>query len=177
MGDSNTNHIYFAHEKQRSNHIGSIYGRRIRAFTIEEICPTDCIGFQNIVLQVGLNNLKNKFAVNGTVDVCGTFDSWLHKVISIRQMCPYSRIIVAPVPPTQIRGLNDRAKQFNALLFGCKNKFWVELGFNHFLDPDTGLLDNGFGRIFQVTTGRKDRIHLGRLGIARLSFMIKESVL
>ena len=75
VGDSNTNHIYFAHEKQRSNLGGSIYGRRIRAFPIEEICPTDCIGFQNIMLQVGLNNLKNKFAVNGTVDVCRTFDS------------------------------------------------------------------------------------------------------
>ena len=129
------------------------------------------------MLQVGLNNLKNKFAVNGTFDVCGTFDSWLHKVISIRQMCPYCRIIVAPVPPTQIRGLNDRAKQFNALLFGCKNKFWVEFGFNHSLDHDKGLLDNNFGRIFQVTKGRKDRKHLGRLGIARLSLMIKESVL
>ena len=57
VGDSNTNHIYFAHEKNRSNLGRDIYRRRVQAFTIDEIEPIDCIGFQNVVIQVGLNNL------------------------------------------------------------------------------------------------------------------------
>ena len=60
VGDSNTNHIYFAHEINRSNLGRDIYGRRVQAFTIDEIEPIDCIGFQNVVIQVGLNNLKNR---------------------------------------------------------------------------------------------------------------------
>ena len=62
VGDSNTNHIYFSHEKNRSDLGRDIYGRRLQAFTVDEIGPKNCIGFQNIVIQVGLNNLKSKYA-------------------------------------------------------------------------------------------------------------------
>ena len=91
VGDSNTNHIYFSHEKNRSVLGRDIYGRRIQAFTIDEIEPINCIGFQNIVIQVGLNSLKNKYAeADGTIDIYGIFDRWLQTVITIKQLCPYS---------------------------------------------------------------------------------------
>ena len=75
VGDSNTNHIYFSHEKKNRSDLGrDIYGRRVQAFTIDEIEPINCVGFQNIVIQVGLNNLKNKYAeVDGTIDIDGIF--------------------------------------------------------------------------------------------------------
>ena len=178
VGDSNTHFVHFYHEKHRSDLRKNIYGRRVKAYTIEDIQPRDCIGFQNIVVQVGLNNLKNKFASSdGRIDVAKTFDMWLHKLLQIRQLCPYSRIIVSPIPPTKIRALNDRARNFNSFIFSCVNKFWYSLDFDTFLDDRLDLLDNNFGRYFNVSTGRRDRIHLGKLGISKLSLLIKEAVL
>ena len=178
VGDSNTNHIYFAHEKNRSNLGRDIYGRRVQAFTIDEIEPIDCIGFQNILIQVGLNNLKNRYAeVVGSIDINGIFDKWLLKVTAIKQLCPYSQIVVSPIPPTRVRGLNDKARRFNALFFSCLNKFWVELGFNNFLDINHDLLDDNLGRLRILNSGRRDKIHLGRLGISKLGLMIKEVIL
>ena len=54
--------------------------------------------------------------------------------------------------------------------------FWSHLNFSSFLGPD-GLLENNFGRFFRINTGKRDRIHLGRLGIARLALLIREAVL
>ena len=178
VGDSNTSHIYFSHEKNRSDLGRDIYGRRLQAFTVDDIEPKNCIGFQNIVIQVGLNNLKSKYAeADGSIDICGIFDRWLQKVITIKQFCPYSRIVVSPIPPNRVRGLNDKAKRFNALLFSCLNKFWVELGFDNFLDSNHDLIDDDLGRLRLLSSGRRDKIHLGRLGISKLSLMIKEVIL
>ena len=114
---------------------------------------------------------------DGTIDIDAVFNNWLTKVSMIRQICPYSKIIVSPVMPTKIRALNSRAEQFNKLLFSCViNGFWHCLNFNSFVGPD-GLLDNNYGRYFNVTLGRRDRIHLGRLGISRLTLLIREAVL
>ena len=124
-----------------------------------------------------INNLKRKFANEyGVVDIESTFDSWLHKTIDIKQICPSNRIIISPVMPTKIRELNDTAKQFNYRIFSCKNKFWDCLRFDSFLG-ENGLLDDNLGRYFSAVTGRRDRIHLGKLGISRLSLMIREAVL
>ena len=62
IGDSNTHFINFHHENKNSELGKEIYGRRIKVYTIEEVNPIDSIGFQNIVFQVGLNNMKNKYA-------------------------------------------------------------------------------------------------------------------
>ena len=74
--------------------------------------------------------------------------------------------MVSPIMPTKIRSLNTRAIAFNHLIFSCTNKFWSELDFNSFVN-DSGLLDDNFGRHYNAETGKRDRIHLGRLGIAR----------
>ena len=130
------------------------------------------------MVQVGLNNLKSKFAsIDGSIDIAGTFDNRLLKIIEIKRACAYSRIIVVPIPPTKVRSLNDKSISFNNMLFSCVNRFWYELGFNQFLDPNTGLFDNNYGRVFKVSTGRRDVIHLGRLGISKLSLMIKDDVM
>ena len=179
IGDSNTHKIYFSHEEGRRSDLGKeIFGRRITAYTIEDIQPIDAIGFENIVIQVGLNNMKDRYAPSdGLLDIEGIFSQWLKKILQIRASCPYSRIIVAPIPPTKIRTLNNRAKTFNAILFGCVNKFWYELRFDSFLDDQHDLLDNNYGRYFKVENGRPDRIHFGRLGISKLSLMIREAIL
>ena len=179
IGDSNTHNISFYNKNlnNKSDLGRDIYGKVVKAFTIDEINPRDAIGYKIIIVQVEINNLKRKFTNEyGVIDIDSTFDSWLHKIIDIKQICPSSRIIISPVIPTKIRELNDTAKQFNYRIFSCKNKFWDCLGFDSFLG-ENGLLDDNLGRYFSAVTGRRDRIHLGKLGISRLSLMIREAVL
>ena len=177
IGDSNTHHLYFHHER-RNNDLGKeIAGKRVKAYTTEQINPSDAIGYRNIVIQVGINNLKQKYANElGVVDIESAFNQWLVKIIEIKQLCPYSRIIISPILPTKIRALNLRAEEFNIMMMSCRNIFWSHLNFSSFLGPD-GLLENNFGRFFRINTGKRDRIHLGRLGIARLALLIREAVL
>ena len=177
--DSNTHNISFhnTNQKHRSDLGKDIYGKKVKAFTIDQIDPHEAIGYKNIIVQVGVNNLKRKCANEyGIVDIDATFDAWLRKISCIKQICPTSHIIISPVMPAKIRDINDRAKQFNYRIFSCINKFWNSLRFDSFLGDD-GLLDDNMGRYFYAVTGRRDRIHLGNLGISRLSLMIRETVL
>ena len=179
IGDSNTHNISFHNnnQKQRSDLGKDIHGKKVKAFTIDQIDPHEAIGYKNIVVQVGVNNLKRKYANEyGIVDIDSAFDAWLRKIICIKQLCPTSRIIISPIMPTKIRDINNRAKQFNHRIFSSINKFWNSLGFDSFLGDD-GLLDDNMGRYLNAVTGRRDRIHLGKLGISRLSLMIREAVL
>ena len=179
VGDSNTHNISFHNnnQKQRSDLGKDIYGKKVKAFIIDQIDPHEAIGYKNIAVQVGVNNLKRKYTNEyGIVDIDSAFDARLRKIICIKQLCPTSRIIISPVMPTKIRDINDRAKQFNHRIFSCVNKFWNSLGFDSFLGND-GLLDDNMGRYFNASIGRRDRIHLGRLGISRLSLMIRKAVL
>ena len=179
IGDSNTHNISFhnTNQKHRSDLGKDICGKKVKAFTFDQIDPHEAIGYKKIIVQVVVNNLKRKYANKyGIVDVDATFDAWLRKIVSIKQMCPTSHIIISPVMPTKIGNINNRAKQFNHRIFSCINKFWNSLGFDSFLRDD-GLLDDNMGCYFNAETGRRGRIHLGRLGISRLSLMIREAVL
>ena len=129
---------------------------------------------------MGINNLKDRYqsntGLNGQVNISAAFDSWLSTLVKLRNLCPYSKIIASPIMSTKIRSLNARAVAFNRLIFSCTNKFWSELDFNSFVN-DSGLLDDNFGRHYNGETGKRDRIHLGRLGIARLGLMYKDAIL
>ena len=118
----------------------------------------------------------SNIGLNGRVDISAVFDSWLSTLIRVRNLSPYSKIIVSPIMPTKIRALDTKAIAFNRLIFSCINKFWSELDFNSFVN-ESGLLDDNFGRHYNAETGRRDRIHLGRLGIARLGLMYKDAIL
>ena len=180
VGDSNTYNIKFHGERSYSNLGREISGKRYTCYLIDEVDTLKCIGYRNIVFHIGINNLKNRRhssnGVGGHVDVNAIFDSWLTTVVKLRSLIPYSQIIVSPILPTQIRALNTRAIAFNRFMFSCINKFWRELDFNSFLSTD-GLLDDNYARRTNVNTGVKDRIHLGRLGVARLGLLFRDAIL
>ena len=180
IGDSNTYNIKFQSERERSSLGKYITGKRYTCYIVENIELEKCLGYQNIIFHLGINNLKDRshsnIGLNGRVDISAVFDSWLSTLITIRNLCPYSKIIVSPIMPTKIRALNTKAIAFNRLIFSCINKFWFELDFNSFVN-ESGLLDDNFGRHYNAETGRMDRIHLGRLGIARLGLMYKDAIL
>ena len=115
---------------------------------------------------MGINNLKDRYqsntGLNGQVNIPAAFDSWLSTLVKLRNLCPYSKIIVSPIMPTKIRSLNARAITFNRLIFSCVNKFWSELDFHSFVN-DSGLLDDNFGRLYGEAKVHKKNIPLGPL--------------
>ena len=180
IGDSNTYNVKFHDEQSWSSPGKYITGKRYTCYVLEDIDPAKCLDYRNIVFHVGINNLKDRYNnikdLSGQVNVDSVFNSWLNALIKLRNTCPFSKIIVSPILPTKIRALNTRAVAFNRLLFSCVNKFWHELDFNSFVN-ESGLLDDNFGKRYNVNTGVRDRIHLGYRGISRLGLLFRDAIL
>ena len=168
MGDSNTRYLKFG--------IGSgtfgynMPGEAIYAPRIEDLDPTACIGYSNIVVHCGINNIKNR---GTSVPDCAK--RLINKVESIRSLCPKSKVTLNPILPTKIDSLNSRCKQFNNITFDYmdaqQDHFLQRLNFNIFADERTDLLKNELGRF-----NNYDTIHLGSSGIKLLVKLVKERV-
>ena len=91
----------------------------------------------------------------------------MHKLNNIRSLCPHSKIVVSPIPPTAILALNKRAIAFNKLLLSQK-RFFSTMDFNMFCGPDGKLMD-----IYRCYNNVGDKIHFGSLGIKILTSKIK----
>ena len=133
-----------------------------------QIDPKKCIGYRNIFIHCGINNIKKNGAV---VEECVA--QLTSKLDKIHELCPYSKITVSPILPTKLSWLNARALLFNKLLFRyCdKNPQVGTLDFNMFVDSD-GLLASALGRY----QNQDDAIHLGSSGIFRLSRLIVHKI-
>ena len=158
LGDSNTKYV-----KLEDNHLDS---HRVPTYTIDDIDPNSCIGYKKIWIHVGINNLKTLNCKNIN-DIHGHFNTLIQKLNAIRSLCPYSKLMVSPILPTAIPTLNKRALIFNKLLFEQSNWF-TTLDFNLFCGNDGKMMD-----IYRCNNNRRDRIHLGSLGIKILSSKAK----
>ena len=158
IGDSNTKHI-----KLEDDHLDSY---RVATYLIEDIDPNLCVGFKKIWIHVGTNNIKSIRCSNSD-DIHRHFNTLMHKLKAIHSICPHSKIIVSPIPPTAIEVLNRRAIMFNNLLFSHRS-FFTTLNLNIFCGSDGKLMD-----IYRCYNNRQDRIHLGSLGIKILTSKVK----
>ena len=178
LGDSNTKFLTFGDKRRAFG--GKIHGQRVEALTIQDIDPEVCIGYQNVVVHVGVNNLKSTripgFYDTEDINVRDVFMSFKHKINTIRVLCPKSKIIISPILPTKIAWLNKRAKEFNMYLFDeiCVPQMGQlqTLDFDVFLDK-FGFLSDTYGSF----KNKADKIHLGRQGIRRLALSIRNEVL
>ena len=122
VGDSNTFNIKFHNESSYySNLEKEISGKRYICYLIEQVDVLKCLGYRNIMFHIGINNLKDSYHglknIRGRIDIQSVFDSWLMIVVKLRNLCPYSRIIiVSPILSTRIKELNSRAIQFNRFI-------------------------------------------------------------
>ena len=158
LGDSNTKHVSFT-----SNTLNSC---RVPTFLIEDIDPHKCVGFKKIWIHVGTNNIKTVHCKSND-DIRKHFDTLMSKLNTIRALCPHSKVIVSPIPPTAIPALNHRAILFNKLLFSQRNWF-TTLDFNLFCGSDGNLM-----KIYRCYSNQRDRIHFGSLGIQILTSKVK----
>ena len=176
LGDSNTKRLQFG--TGAGTFRDKIPGKGVQALTIEDIDPTSCIGYKNIIIHVGINNLKSTkipmlYGDRKNINVYEQFLLLGEKIDYICSLCPQSKIVVSPILPTKIDWLNQRALEFNQYLFEYLSIVDIKnLNFNIFLDANWDKLDNSFG-----CYNSSDKIHLGRNGIRTLAKLIKDAVL
>ena len=158
IGDSNTKYVNLNSPSVR-----------LPTYLIEDIDPVKCIGYHKIWLHVGINNLKSRNCRDHN-DIIKYFNLFSHKLHLIKQYCPYSKIVVSPILPTDIQVLNQRAVTFNRMLFSRANWFH-ELNFNQFCGEDGMLL-----KMYRCYGNGRDNIHLGAVGIRVLTGKIKSAL-
>ena len=161
MGDSNTRYVNLGGAR--------VSQVRVPTYTIEDIDPYKCAGYETVWLHVGINSLK-WYNCGDLAGVRQKFDLFMYKVHQIGEISPNTKLIVSPILPTAIKKLNARARYFNSLLFSVR-AWWRNLGFNDFLDG-RGLLADTY-RSFRNKT---DCIHLGYIGINRLTSKVKSAM-
>ena len=162
LGDSNTKYVKLDD--------GQMLSHRIPTYLIEDIDPKACFGYKKIWIHVGTKNIKS-IRCSSTDDIHRHFNTFMHKINSIRSICPHSKIIVSPITPSAILALNRRAIIFNRLLFSQKN-FFKTLNFNMFCGSDCKLMS-----IYRSYNNQEDKIHLGSLGIKILTSKVKHCIL
>ena len=176
LGDSNTR---FLEPTDRRVFGTDMPGRRELTYHIRDIKPELCVGYQNIIVHVGINDLNEYTVGRETSDpspdeVESHFSLFSSKLNEIQQLCPYARLIVSPVLPTKLEHINERALMFNKMLFDYSQNHAgiIVLNFNSFLDRKTRVLGN------QFTSYKNPRhpIHLGRMGICMLGALFKDAV-
>jgi hypothetical protein len=142
----------------------------MECFTIDQIDPNACIGYKNVVIHCGINDIRRPQA-----DVRDCATRLIAKLDKISRVCRSTcKIIVSPILPTKLAHLNERAKMFNHLVFDYINRVNPRIGcldFNNFLN-ESGILADQYGRYHDKT----DAIHLGSSGIFTLSRIIIEKI-
>ena len=105
-GDSNTRNLHFGSGKRTFG--DKLPGKRVENFVIDQIQPEECIGYKNVFVHCGINDIKRSGA---SVDAC--VKKLIGKLDRICDLCPSSRITVSPVLPTKMGWLNERGRHFN----------------------------------------------------------------
>ena len=168
IGDSNTKDIAFG---EGSGFVGSSYpGKRVKAAKVNDINVNDCVGYSNIFLCCGTNNLRCEY-VNGISDIHGTVNELRSKLNVIKQVCPKAKVFVSPVLPSRFPRMNHNIMLYNDCVDKMLSRYFPDVwfqGIHSFLDNE-GLLSS------RLTRG-SDKIHLGPRGIAKLVSHIKSCV-
>ena len=169
LGDSNTKTIKFGCGAGTMGQ--SFPGERVKAGRVGLIDPCRCIGYSNVVIVCGTNdlrvdNLRGENEIHQLVDILNL------KIQQIRKLCPSTKIFVAAVLPSRLPQMNKNIMTFNRLveemLSANFNQSVWHLGVGHFLDS-RGLLATNLTRV-------GDDIHLGVYGIAKFVRCVKHWV-
>ena len=168
QGDSNTKDINFG---EGSGRVGSSYpGKRIKAAKVDDINVNACVGYSNVFICCGTNNLRCEY-IKSEVDIHRTVDMLESKLRSIKQLCPQAKIFVSPVLPSRIPSMNRHIMKFNDLVDVMLLRFFPDICFKDI----SSFLDNQ-GLLSTKLTRPGDKIHLNSRGIAKFVSHIKSCI-
>ena len=189
IGDSNTKHLKFSQGKPKE--IGTfgymMPGKRVEAFHIRQIEPQSCIGYRNAIIHCGINDVRDRSPGREASDpdpsdVEEHFNNLILKVKEIKNLCPYTSVIISPILPTKSIKLNERAVKFNRLLthyiMHDKASEGVRaMNLENFVNSEGTLIENlGVWDTQLSAYNKKDILHLGKYGIRMLAKVFRESV-
>ena len=175
LGDSNTGLLRFGSCK-RSTFGELMPGQKFWSPRIEDINPVSCMGYANVILLYGINNVRQP-DVKSEHDIINCYQMLKSKVKQIQELSPSSNIFVCRLLPTKDLNLNQKVNYFNKLIYTdlvptCKGVQWVD-GFekfahNHVLAWE---LSKPADR-----KGYPDLLHLNRSGARVLAGLLKHSI-
>ena len=190
LGDSNTKHLKFSSgQRGEKGTFGyNMPGERIETFHIQQIDERKCLGYRNVVIHCGVNDIRDNSPGRQETDPQPTdveahFENLKNKIGKIKKFCPYASIVINPLLPTKNQRLNNRVLKFNSLLFEfLANDEHGEgvrsTNLSGFVDDDLGVLREEYGvwdtRISAYS--KRDILHLGRIGIRLLAKVVRESI-
>ena len=168
LGDSNTKHLKFG--KGKGTFGFNMPGETVYTPLIDHLDPWKCVGYSNIIVHCGVNNIKNHSA-----NVPEAVDKLIRKVEAIKSLCPNAKLTINPLLPTRSDLINAKAKQFNTLLFNYMDRkadpLIQALNFDVFVDERSHLLKSELGRY-----NHYDILHLGSVGVRLLVKLVKVRV-
>ena len=152
-------------------------GHQFWAPVIDDIDPSVTLGYSNVVLMVGINNIK-KPDVKCANDVADCYANFRTKVEQIRQLNPKCNILICRLLPTKAPHLNSKVITFNRLIYNdllrvCSSVQVVD-GFIVFADNNELLA----GHLSKAVDkhGNPDLLHLNRSGVRILAGLIKRCI-
>ena len=92
-------------------------GKQLYAIIIEQIDPLVCASYQNVVLSLGINDIKSD-DIRSRCDVEQVYNRFKTKIHEIVHLNTRARIFIIPVLPTGSEVLNAKVMDFNHLLVG-----------------------------------------------------------
>ena len=172
VGDSNTKNLMFGSE--RGTFGVATPGEKFFTPTVEKINPHNCVGYNNVVIMCGINDIKID-SVRSQSDIRIIFNLLKSKIDNISKLNPRAKIFICPIIPTKLRELNKKALFLNHLIFSdlvmCDFGVSVVHGFDEFVDPADGLLSRNLSRPHM-----HDALHLNSNGTKSLAEKIKTSI-
>ena len=152
-------------------------GRKFWSPRIDDIDPVSCMGYANVVLLCGINDVRQP-DVTSDADIAEHYSKLKLKIKQIQNLSPSTKaVFVCRLLPTKDQQLNRKVDIFNRLihydlLVTCKDVVCVG-GFNQF--SCNGMLAGELSKQSD-RHGRPDVLHLNRLGTRVLAGLIKQSV-
>ena len=120
-------------------------GLRDWAPHVTDINPQKTLGYKNVVVMSGTNDLKIEMD-DEEVEILNVYKKYKAKFKEIRKINPLCRLFVCPVLPTRDTSINNRVRKFDKLIHneldmkaGLKICF-VE-GFSSFVDFSSGIAE------------------------------------
>ncbi|KAL5260957.1 hypothetical protein ACHWQZ_G005622 [Mnemiopsis leidyi] len=176
IGDSNTRFLRFGSNK-RGTFGEQMPGQKFWAPKLKDIDPVSCMGYSNVVLLCGINDIKES-QIQCESDVADCYTLLKQKIKQIKLLSPCTKaVFVCQLLPTKDLTLNRKVNDFNRLIHfdlfpSCKDVEYVE-GFRQFVCNRVLAAELS---MHLDRHGRFDMLHLNRAGARVLASLIKQSV-
>ena len=114
IGDSNTGGLKFSKfgrdtPADRNGTFGNAMpGKRVAAFTVDQLDPLQCIGFNNIVVHCGLNSIRGS-DVSTDDQVREVFVDFKTKISDIVSINKRARVYISTLLPTKCDNINKKS--------------------------------------------------------------------